>query len=272
DLLADPAIRTRYQIWAFRYPTGDPILVSASRFRAALAEARKTFDPDGKSRALRHMVVVGHSMGGLLASLQVRASAGRLWDRVSSTPFEDLGIPEEDRAFLRPLFFFERNPDIRRVVFLATPHRGTEMAEGFFARLGSSLVRVAGQTGSAADALRKALSADPGRRVPPRFLESMTGIDGLRPDNPFLGEIVGLPFPADVAAHSILGNREAAGAPGGTDGVVPYGSAHLEGVKTERIVKSEHDVQVRPETIGELRRILREHLAEFDAGAGKQAP
>ncbi len=272
DLLADPLIRTRFQIWAFRYPTGDPILISASRFRAALEEARKTLDPEGKRRALHDIVIVGHSMGGLLTSCQIRTTGDRLWETVTSTPFEDFKIPEEGRALLRPVFFFERNPDIRRVVFMAAPHRGAEMAQSFFGRLGASLVRVAGKIGTTATEFQKALAEDPGAHVPPRFLESMTGIDGLRPDNIILGEIAGWPLPPEVVAHSIVGNHEMADTPGGTDTIVPYWSSHLEGVKTEKIVKSEHNVQERPETICELRRILHEHLAEFDARVGKQAP
>ena len=47
---------------------------------------------------------------------------------------------------------------------------------------------------------------------------------------------------------------------GKTDGVVAYESAHIEGVQSERIVRSGHSTPGHPETIEEVRRILREHI------------
>jgi hypothetical protein len=46
----------------------------------------------------------------------------------------------------------------------------------------------------------------------------------------------------------------------GDDGVVQYRSAHIEGVESELIVRSSHSTRGRPETIEEVRRILREHV------------
>ena len=47
---------------------------------------------------------------------------------------------------------------------------------------------------------------------------------------------------------------------GKTDGVVAYESAHLDGVASEKIVRSSHSTQGEPDTIQEVRRILREHV------------
>ena len=47
---------------------------------------------------------------------------------------------------------------------------------------------------------------------------------------------------------------------GQDDGVVAYKSAHLEGVASEKIVRSTHSCQSTPATILEVRRILYEHL------------
>jgi hypothetical protein len=47
---------------------------------------------------------------------------------------------------------------------------------------------------------------------------------------------------------------------GQTDGVVAYESAHIEGVASELVVRSGHSTQSHPETIEEVRRILREHV------------
>ena len=45
----------------------------------------------------------------------------------------------------------------------------------------------------------------------------------------------------------------------GDDGVVKYESAHMDGVKSELVVRWEHSVQGQPEAILEVRRILLEH-------------
>ena len=76
-LMGDPELRARYQFWFFRYPTGNPMLFSAGSLRASLDEARRVFDPDGNNPAFGDMVVVGHSMGGLLTKTLVEDYARR---------------------------------------------------------------------------------------------------------------------------------------------------------------------------------------------------
>ena len=53
-----------------------------------------------------------------------------------------------------------------------------------------------------------------------------------------------------------------------TDGVVEYTSAHIDGVESEFVVVSGHSCQDNPHTIEEVRRILLEHIAEYDAAQG----
>jgi hypothetical protein len=47
---------------------------------------------------------------------------------------------------------------------------------------------------------------------------------------------------------------------GKTDGAVAYESAHIDEVASEKGVRSGDSTQSHPETIEEVRRILREHL------------
>jgi len=49
---------------------------------------------------------------------------------------------------------------------------------------------------------------------------------------------------------------------GKTDGVVAYESAHSNGVALEKIVRSGHSTQSHPETVEEVRRILRDKLRQ----------
>jgi hypothetical protein len=61
ELLGDPAIASRYQLWFFIYNSGNPIVLSAMRLRESLQAVRKDVDPEGKDPALNQMVVIGHS-------------------------------------------------------------------------------------------------------------------------------------------------------------------------------------------------------------------
>ena len=63
-LMAVPEIRERYQLWFFDYPTGQPIPLSALQLREALDEALLTH------RVKPSLILIGHSMGGILAPAQ----------------------------------------------------------------------------------------------------------------------------------------------------------------------------------------------------------
>ena len=80
ELLGDPEIGSRYQIWGFIYNSGNPIALSAMRLRESLIAFRKDIDPEGKDPALDEMVVIGHSQGGLLTKMTVVDSGTRFWD------------------------------------------------------------------------------------------------------------------------------------------------------------------------------------------------
>jgi hypothetical protein len=65
------------------------------------------------------------------------------------------------------------------------------------------------------------------------------------------------PFPC----HSIIGDRGRGDTPNSSDGVVPYWSSHLAGAQSELIVPGPHGSLALPQTIADLKRILRLHLA-----------
>src|SRR5215472_10513174 len=123
DLEADPILRANYQFWTFGYPTGEPILYSASVLRRALVQARAQYDPDGSDPAFDRMVLIGHSLGGLLAKVMAQDSRSRLWQTISALPPNRLDGPAEARECLRQAFLFKPLPGARRLIFIATPHR-----------------------------------------------------------------------------------------------------------------------------------------------------
>jgi pimeloyl-ACP methyl ester carboxylesterase len=258
-LEADASLRDRYQFWTFGYSTGDPIPYSASLLRRDLDDVRRQFDPDGSDAAIDRMVVVGHSMGGLLAKMMVQDSGSRLWRIVSDHPVDELAGEPEDRDLFRSALIFKPRPEVRRVVFIATPHRGSRVDRGRLGRLGSRLVR-------RHEPLRASFGRLMARNGPAFFRERLreglpTSIDELEWGSPILTGLWDLGLAADVTAHSIIADlRDPPGA-GGTDGLVPYDSAHLDGVTSESLVSAGHLCQDNPAVIREVRRILAEHGA-----------
>src|SRR5262249_1243150 len=201
-LEGDPVISDRYQFWTFGYSTGDPIPYSAWLLRRDLDELRRKFDPDGTDAAFDRMVVVGHSMGGLLTKMMVQDTGTRLWQLVSDRPFEELAGDPEARALFRHALFFKPRPEVRRVVFIATPHRGSRVDRGRLERIGARLVRH-----------QEPLQASFGRlraRNGPAFFSKRlreglpTSIDELEWGSPILTGLSDLKLAHDVAAHSVI--------------------------------------------------------------------
>jgi hypothetical protein len=142
SLMGDPTIRRNYQFWYVYYPTGMPIPESAASIRDEIAAIRETYDPRGSSVASRHMVLVGYSMGGVIAQILSTSSGNRLWDTIAKVPFDQAAIDPEDRAELERLLFWKPVPGLDQTIFIATPHRGTRFADSRLAGIGGRLVRL----------------------------------------------------------------------------------------------------------------------------------
>jgi pimeloyl-ACP methyl ester carboxylesterase len=257
-----PYIRKTMQPWLFMYNTGQPIAYSAALLRAGLQDAVETLDPQGLDPALRQMVVVGHSQGGLLAKLIGVSSGDRFWELVSPVPLEETKLDPEARALLRKSLFFEALPFVRRIVFIATPHRGSFLAGGRVSRWISGLVTSPARV---TDAVVQLLENNPEVAALNTLGNVPSSIDNMAPDNGFLNALVETPVAPHITTHSIIAISGDGPVEDGNDGVVEYRSAHLEGVASEKIVRSGHSTQSNPETMREIDRILIEHLRERDA-------
>jgi pimeloyl-ACP methyl ester carboxylesterase len=254
NLLGDPLIRRNYQFWYVYYPTGMPILESAASIRDEIAEIRKAYDPRGTSVASRHMVLVGYSMGGVIAQILSTTSGNRLWDTIARVPFDQAAIDSEDRAELEKLLFWRPVPGLDRTVFIATPHRGTRFADSRLAGIGGRLVRLPGdflqfQT-RMLNALGEILQGDFAT------MGVMTGITSLSPSAPLYKALDGAPFARGLKYYSIIGDRGRGGGVNSTDGIVGYWSSHIAGAQSRLVVPTGHDAHLHPKTIAELRRIL----------------
>jgi pimeloyl-ACP methyl ester carboxylesterase len=255
ELMHDPLIEGRYQFWLFQYNTGQPILYSAMLFRRALKSIVNELDPKGEDGALQRMVVIGHSQGGLLTKLLTIKSGNRFWEIVSSEPFDKVEMASETRQLLREAEFFDPAPSIKRVIFIATPHRGSYQATGWVLNLVRRLVYLPGTLVSQFDALLKGQAfAHLGISALP------TSVDNMSPGHPFIRTLAEIPIDPQVTAHSIIAVLGEPPFIGKTDGVVAYESAHIDGVASELVVRSGHSTQSHPETIEEVKRILIAHL------------
>lgn len=261
ELMRDPEIRQRCQFWLYIYRSGAPVLASAADLRDAVCGALRAFDPQGADPALREMVVVGHSQGGLLTRLLATSSGDRFWKNANSkVAFQDAKLDDDDRKELERALFFEPLPSVRRVVFLATPHRGSFLSEGLVRTLGSWLAGIPKRTIDltqrlTAKGLGPVLGFEPGTEV-----RMPTSVDNMAPNSPFCMALADLPIAPGVQVHSVIGALGEGPLEEQDDGVVAYTSAHLD-VGTEVVVRSPHSLQGHPRTVAEVRRILRAHLA-----------
>ncbi len=251
----DPEIRKHYQFWMFYYPTGMPIARSSMYLRRAIAGARVYFDPYEQSEAVDRMVVLGHSMGGLLTKAALQGGGDALWHSLHPEPFDTVEMSPDVRTHLQEVFFYEPVDGIARVVFLGTPHRGSHVASNWLGRLGDWMIDLPDEF----DAVDEWFRVERARLKPGREYQLGRGvpssIDDLRSDSPHLLAYLAAPLPEDLPFHLIVGDRG-----DGSDGVVPRESAIIDGATSLLVIDSSHQVQEHPLAIREIRRILLLHL------------
>jgi pimeloyl-ACP methyl ester carboxylesterase len=260
ELRTWPAFHRHYEPWVYRYPTGASFLQSAAVLRRELQAAVQTLDPTGTDPALRRMVLVGHSMGGLHAKMMVVAPGTAIWDSVSRRPFAEVRMPPEEREFVGPLFFFEPLPFVSRVVYVATPHAGSSLASRAVGRVAAVTVRQPPQT---AAIYRQLVTLNPDTFRGDFENSIPTTVDILEPESTILRALRGLRPPCWVTAHSVIGNAHRSLTGDDDDCVVPVSSARIGGVASEIEVPATHTrVHHQPQTVRELERILTQHLHE----------
>ncbi len=259
-LMSDPEIGKRIQCWCFIYPTGLPVPMSAARLRSSLEEAQKTFDPDNNDPGFNRMVLVGHSMGGLLSRMQVIDSGDAFWRTWFKLPPEQVPLDGETGRQMRESLLFTANPKVKRVVFIATPHRGSEIADGWIGQLASKLIRVPLQVVQMVTSIAT-LDVDVlnSTRLEMKRLGA-DSINGLSTRHPVLEAMATRPMKA--TCHSIIAvARDKPRLEDTSDGVVPYRSSHLALAKTEVTVKAWHSCTRNPETVKNVTDLVRKHLS-----------
>jgi len=257
-LMADPVLRQRCQFWFYLYDSGKALNLSARQFREILTSKVAELDPEGRNKALRNMVVIGHSQGGLLTKLTAVDTQDRIIRGVTGKGLEELNLTSEQREMIRKRAVFEPLPFVDRVVFISTPHRGSFLAGDLIRNLVRRLVFLPVDIVKHTVILGKALAA---AEVPEEWrTDDRTSIDSMSPKNPALLALAEIPLAPGVKGHSIISVQGEGDPTQGNDGVVEYKSAHVDYVDSEFIVQSGHSCQGHPLTIEEVRRILLLHL------------
>ena len=247
-LRKDLEIQRRYQFWVFSYPSGYPYPYSAALLRRELNGIAKTF-PNRKP-----IVLVGHSMGGMICRLMVTDAGDKIWRDIFSKSPAETPVTGRTRELLQEALVFNHRPEVKRVIFISTPHRGAGLASGWIGRTARRLVKAPAFLADARDEVVAIAQDDKAKR---EFQDIPNSIDTLSPSNRFVQKMDKLPIAPGIPYNSIIGDRGKGGTPNSSDGVVPYWSSHLDGAQSELIVPSNHSAPRNPQAIAEVGRILK---------------
>lgn len=247
ELRADPAVRERYQIWHYLYPTNAPPLYSARIMRIQLDEFRRFLDPQQDDPAMQRTVVVAHSMGGLLAKSLVVDPQEAFWKPIFTLPLSKMNLTSEERAMMKEAFYWKPRRHVDRIVFCSTPFAGSTWAASWVGSFGKLFVaRSHGFTDFFEEIERK----NPGMWQPDFNTPSsgtVNSVMSLKPKQRSMEIFRQLAVVPTTATHEIKGAR---------DLFVTSESADIPGAESTLTVPSGHGSFHHPQAIEEIRRIL----------------
>jgi len=263
-IYADAELSAKYQIWHAFYPTGAPPFFNAMRLRIQVDELRARLQQQIGMPEDLSMVLIGHSMGGIIAKTFIVDPQYRLWDQTFLR--RPAQLPQDHQDFLRyqEVFIFKPRPYVQSVFFLDTPHHGAEIAESWYSRLASAWIKLPSIFSDLNRRVFQNLSYDLVTPQMKRYLKNdgPTSVDVLSPQHPILREIAKLPYQKPV--YSIIGSTSTPfcynekSCAQLNDSVVPFFSAHQSQAEEQIIVLSEHDSYQSPDAIAFILQKLRE--------------
>ena len=260
----DSLIRQKYQFWYYVYASNKQVALSAADLRDALREKLAQLDPQGKDPALQQMVVIGHSQGGLLTKFTAVETGDKLLRALTGGDIDSLKISFEKKARVRRVLYVNPLPFVKEVVFLSTPHRGSFRSKWWNRNLVRLLVSFPATLIKNSMDYYEYLNDDV-KKLLGGEKTIITSADSQSKDNPVLKALAEIPLAPWVKGHSIIAVKGDGDPKLGNDGVVEYTSAHLDGMASELIIRSNHSSQLNPLAIDEVRRILVEHLSDISS-------
>lgn len=250
-LRGDAEIRKHYQFWFYSYPSGYPYPYSAAILRRDLDAVEKRYP------LKKPMVVIGHSMGGCISRLLITDSGSRLWTDMFKKPPEQVKLSPQNKKLFEDALIFRHRSEIGRVIFIAAPLRGSDLANRWVGRLASKLVKGPSTLLNAGKEATDLIHYQAGDLA---IKEIPNSVDTLSPSNRFVKAINAIPVVSGIPYHTIMGDRGKGDSPNSSDGVVPYWSSHMDGARSEMIVPSGHSAHQDPQAIQEVGRILKSNL------------
>jgi hypothetical protein len=239
-----------------------------------MIQLRKLLDPQRAEPALEQIVMIGHSMGGLISRLQSVDSGDLFWQQVASQPLDVAKADPDTRKQIERTFFFRANPSVRRVVTIATPFAGSDLSNPTTQWLGSKLIK---PPKIISDSLMKL-----NRENPDLLREGIadltpTSLEMLAPGSAALKALAAATPAPWVSYHNVIGRTEQRDflhkVTGDGDGVVSVASAHAGDAISEIVVNADHQtIHSHPQTVREVRRILLSHLSSLQLTKEEQSP
>ena len=241
---SEPDLWDRYQFWYYFYPSGDPWVTSAAHFREDFRNLANSLDPDQNNSLLRQKTtIIAHSMGGLISRLSVSEQPEILYKKYLNRPLDKIRLIPYQKKKIRQQLLFKPLTEPSKIIFLATPHKGSKLAEGPLYWLAKSLIRAPARLiGTTINTAQLLALAEPGlltQNGSALLAGNQLSVTGLRSDSVALKALNEMPVRKGVELHNIVatitGTERGLG-----DWVVPYGSARLEQADSQTIVRSGH--------------------------------
>ena len=268
-VLQDEELKQRYQIWHAFYPSGPPPFYNSMRLRKKLDELHAMLKASGGTRQLDEIVVVGHSMGGVISKTLIQNTDYLLWDLSFTERPEQLGHAQREMDKVKDIFIFNARPYIDKVVFLDTPHGGSESSESVIAKIASWFINLPKNFTLLMSNFILKLGPD---KITMPMREYLNGGGGphsvqvLSPRHPLLQGLNKLEYQRPV--YSIVGSdgplscQDEKSCSQISDGVVPFFSAHQSKAVQEIIVPSNHNSYQSPPALEFLLQVLRQPAGE----------
>ncbi len=269
---ANPALRSRYQVFVAYYTTGDTILQDAQKLREAISGTRQYYDPQHTDQAWDQMVVLGHSLGGPIARILTTHSDDFVEQAIFNVPLDSIRLSEISRAQINRSIHFEPVPEIKRVVYLCGTMKGSTLADQVEGRILSRII----PRRSALEAFHHEVLTQNGPLVlNPRFQRRPpSSIDNQSPKSVILKAINQLRRSPDVAIHSIQANATPVlTVPASSDLLVSFKSSYIDEASSRLVVQGvNHFCTHEPDVLAEIERILLLHLESTDSNHIVETP
>lgn len=258
---ADPKVRKKYQLWYFFYPTGTPWIASSSEFRKSYRKLIQKLDPNKNDTNIRKTVLIGHSMGGLIARVSLSHPGetlhqAYLGDVSLSKVFNDSQLEK-----IHDYFHYKPLTEPAKVIYLATPHRGSKIADGVIGWITNKIITIPNfilqQTAGVLTLSRWERSNLP-EHTKKLLTTGESSVNQLQPSNPSLIALNRMPIRRGLSCYSIIGDIGQPLFKFETDGVVSYHSSHIPNSLSEHIIPSYHDICGKKEAIRAVLSILNE--------------